>query len=171
MPYELNVSQTYAGSRILIAAGLPAERTVEDFRAMTFVGGTCALHTFPKISRTPAAVREPLVCRATNTTIKGSKAWDDLVFKLSEKPSDEAQAIYRAHEENDEVCTIQLIRPGKLNGFFIPVQIAMYSFDDGGGQDDIIAGSVTAYIQDDPMVNPYVPPAEGAGEGDVDPGT
>lgn len=158
MPYELNVSRTYATSQLEIAAGLPAERTLSDYQAMTWVVGASALHTFPKISRTPAAVVETLVSSTTNTTIKGSKKWDDLVFKLSEKPGDAAQDLFRTYEENDEVCSLHFIRPGTLSGIYIPVQIAMYAFDDGGGQDDIVAGTVTAYIQDDPIFEPYVPP-------------
>ena len=156
MPYEINISRTYATSRLEIAAGLPAERTLTDYQAMTWVVGASALHTFPAVKRTPAAVVEPLVSSTTNTTIKGSKKWDDLVFKLSVKPDDDAQALFRLYEQNDEVCSLHLIRPGQLSGIYIPVQIAMYAFDDGGGQDDIVAGSVTAYIQDDPIFDPFV---------------
>ena len=150
------VTPTYAGTTLAIADALPANETESDFIALApdFKTGVCALHTVPALARTWASVSDPLVCRKTNSSVKGSATWDDVTFPLSHFPEDEAQVIYRQYENSrDGVASFRMTLPGARGAsFYFTAQVGKFALVDGGGQDDRIAATVMLMIQSEEII-------------------
>lgn len=141
-------SLTYAGATIAVANAIPATFDEAGYVALSFDAGECALHSVPALARTYASVDDPLVCRATNSKVKGSASWDDVTFPLSRRPSDSAQLIYRALEiDRTGVGSFRIVLPGDGGTFYFTAQVGKFALFDGGGQDDRIAATVMLFIQ------------------------
>lgn len=150
-------SVTYAGTTLAISADLPATNDQAGFEdvGVSWEAGECALHEVPMLAREWSAVTEPLVCKQTNSDIKGSSKWNVVDFKLSDKPGDAAQTIYRSLEASrTDRGSFRMTLPNGQKHYFT-AQVAKYALVDGGGQDTIHTGGVRLFIQTEPVtVNP-----------------
>ena len=148
-------SLTYAGTTLAIANALPATDDQAGYEALAWDAGECALQGVPGIMREWAKVTETLVCKDTNSSVKGAAQWQDMTFTFSDKPGDAAQAIYTALEATrDGVGSFRMILPGNAGTIYFQAQVSKFSLTEGGGQNDIVSKGVELLIQTTPVFVP-----------------
>lgn len=142
---------TYNGSSIEVSATTPASNDQTGFEALTFVGGACALHEIPAIARTWNEVEENLVCQTTSYKRKGKAMYDAVTFKLSDIPTDAAQAIYDQLEASiSQVGSFKMNLEG-IGVVYFTAQVKKFALADGGNADAIHTRSVELLIQSEPI--------------------
>ena len=144
---------TYAGTTMAVVDALPASQDAAGFAALAWEAGTCALRDVPGIMREWAKVTEDLVCRDTNSDVKGSAKWSPVTFRLSRLSGDAAQAIYTSLEANRSgVGSFRMVLPSNGGTIYFTAQVSKFALADGGTQDTIHTGEVELLIQTTPVV-------------------
>ena len=148
------MATTYAGATIGLVAAAPTTYNAAGYEALTFVTGTCALHSVPAISRDWAKVTETLVCQTTNNDLKGSSKYAPVQYMLSSLDGDAAQALYitaeAASDGTASIYSFELTLPGGVGiggSLYFRAQVSKFALVDGGSQDTIHTRSVELLIQ------------------------
>jgi len=147
------MGETYAGSTMEAVAAVPTANDLAGFQALTYEAGECTLQTFPQILRDWAAVEEPLVCKTTNSDVKGSAKWAPMDFTLSRVPTDALQIILRTLEASfNAVGSFKFTISGS-GIVYLQAQVAKMPIADGGGQNTIHSSTGMLFIQDEPVLD------------------
>ena len=148
------MTTTYSGAKLSISATVPSDLTLAAFQAIAFVTGDCAVKEVPAIMRSWDKVTDETVCNNSSYDIKGGAKWDPLAFKINRKPSDEAQAIYEALEDDSNgVGAFKLELPGGAGTIYFIAQVSKFALADGGTKNTIHTSGVELCLQADPIAD------------------